>query len=96
MNKKLKLMLTALLGFSAACSTVRNAPAKGEPAPAQDADSTVQELPRMVVMYGVRAPGVKPWTANEEQSEPQRDTVAPSGRVVSPGLDPVAEEPFEE
>ena len=30
MNKKLKLALATLLGFSAACSTVKNAPAKGE------------------------------------------------------------------
>ena len=29
MNKKLKLALAALLGFSTACSTVKNAPAKG-------------------------------------------------------------------
>lgn len=94
MNKKLKLMLTALLGFSAACSTVRNAPAKGEPAPAQDADSTVQELPRMVVMYGVRMP--RQGSVDGENSVPLKDTVASARESVAPKLDPVAEEPFEE
>ena len=38
MNKKLKLALATLLGFSAACSTVKNAPAKGEGEQQQEAD----------------------------------------------------------
>ena len=37
MNKKLKLALATLLGFSAACSTVKNAPAKGEGEQQQEA-----------------------------------------------------------
>ena len=63
MNKKLKLALATLLGFSAACSTVKNAPAKGEGEQQQEAgapevrDSVAP--PRVMVMYGVRPPGQK-------------------------------------
>ncbi len=56
MNRKLKLALAALLGFSAACSSVKNASTKSEPA--QTESDTVQLAhPRIVVMYGVRVPG---------------------------------------
>lgn len=95
MNRKLKLALAALLGFSAACSTVKNAPAKGEPEAMRDADSTAQEIPpRMVVMYGVRMP--RQGSVDGVNSVPLKDTVAPARESVAPTLDPVAEEPFEE
>lgn len=94
MNKKLKLALAALLGFSAACSTVKNAPAKGEPAAAKDADTTVQEVPRMVVMYGVRMPRTQPAEGVNPASQP--DSVAADRVSTAPALDPVAEEPVEE
>ena len=71
MNKKLKLALATLLGFSAACSTVKNAPAKGEGEQQQEAgapevrDSVAP--PRVMVMYGVRPPGQK---TIDEQLDP--------------------------
>ena len=83
MNKKLKLALATLLGFSAACSTVRNAPAKGEGEQQQEAgapevrDSVAP--PRVMVMYGVRPPGQK--------------TVGPA---EDEQLDPVAERPADD
>ena len=61
MNKKLKLALAALLGFSTACSTVKNAPAKGaeeqkQETGSQEIQDSVKVPPRIVVMYGVRPP----------------------------------------
>lgn len=60
MNRKLKIALAALLGFSAACSSVKNAP-KESSGKSNDADTTVvrgypENPPRVVVMYGVRVP----------------------------------------
>lgn len=55
MNRKLKLALAALLGFSTACSTVKNASSKKTDDAAVPAD-TVEVAPRVVVMYGVRPP----------------------------------------
>ena len=60
MNRNLKLALAALLGFSAACTSVKNAP-KEDTAKTQGADTTAvkgyPEFPRrVVVMYGVRVP----------------------------------------
>lgn len=83
MNRKLKLALAALLGFSAACSSVKNVPAKGGSEQKTDAvapaDST-QELHRIIVMYGVRPPqGVKTWSESKERQAQQEQ------------LDPVAE-----
>lgn len=61
MNKKLKLALAALLGFSAACSTVKNAPTRGENGQEQESGATgvadSVSRPRIIVMYGVRYPG---------------------------------------
>ncbi len=55
MNRKLKLALAALLGFSAACSTVKNAPSKGSGDPEAMADTARIDRP-VIVMYGVRIP----------------------------------------
>lgn len=60
MNRKLKIALAALLGFSAACTSVKNAP-KEAVKQSGDADTTVvkgypENPPRIVVMYGVRVP----------------------------------------
>lgn len=94
MNRKVKLALAALLGFSAACSTVKQAP-KGEkqtaaeetPQP-QDADTALVKeqpgRPRIVLMYGVRPPlsdSVR--TKRLERERPD-------------SLPPVAENPVEE
>jgi len=57
MNRKIKLAAAALLGFSTACSSVKNTPAKGsgeqEPVGTEVQTDTVR---RIVVMYGVRTP----------------------------------------
>ena len=70
MNRNLKLALAALLGFSAACTSVKNAP-KEDTAKTQGADTTAvkgyPEFPRrVVVMYGVRPP-------HPVQSVPRQD-----------------------
>ncbi|MEG2061880.1 MAG: hypothetical protein RRY33_08505 [Alistipes sp.] len=82
MDKKWKLALAALLGFSAACSSVKNAPTKGETQQKSDtvAPSDSVRHRRVIVMYGVRAPqGVVTWS-------PAADSTAQKD-----GLDPVAE-----
>ena len=60
MNKKLKLALVALLGFSTACSSVKKAATadKKQNNEEQQVDSTKIYPPRpiRVVMYGVRPP----------------------------------------
>lgn len=65
MNKRLKLAFAALLGFSAACSSVRNTAKRSDAGPSepeQRADSaqllpTVElERPAIRVMYGVPRP----------------------------------------
>ena len=58
MNRKLKLALAALMGFSAACSTVKNAPSKGS-VDAEAASDTVSVARPIIVMYGVRPPAAK-------------------------------------
>ncbi len=55
MNRKLKLALAALLGFSAACSTVKNTPSKGSGDTKKSADTVRIDRP-VIVMYGVRIP----------------------------------------
>lgn len=53
MNRKLKLALAALLGFSTACSTVKkNAQGDSSEFPAD----SVKQVPQLVVMYGTRPP----------------------------------------
>lgn len=91
-NRKWKLALAALLGFSAACSTVRQAAQEKrgtqEPQEPQPVDTTLvregQTPPRIVLMYGVRPPlsdSVR--TKRLEQQRPD-------------SLPPVAETPSEE
>ena len=53
MNRKLKIALAALLGFSAACSSVKNAPKEKDGASGVKVESGSSN-PRIVVMYGVR------------------------------------------
>lgn len=91
MNRNLKLALAALLGFSAACTSVKNAP-REEGAKTQDADTTAvkgySEFPhRVVVMYGVRTP----W---QDSLRNERLKRLERGRPDS--LPPVAERPQEE
>ncbi|WP_295936492.1 hypothetical protein [uncultured Alistipes sp.] len=87
MNKKLKLALAALLGFSTACSAVKKTPAEGKDAQTQESDAPVVtdsvDRPQIIVMYGVRGP-VRPVVVPEVQT-PESDQ-----------LDPVAEKPVED
>lgn len=54
MTRRLKFLILSLLGFSTACSGLKNG-ARSE-TPAVDADTTAVETPRIHVMYGVRTP----------------------------------------
>ena len=88
MNRRVKLVLAALLGFSAACSSVKQA--SKESSGQQDADTALvkdQKHPaRIVLMYGVRPPlsdSVR--IKRREQLERQRPDSLP----------PVAEQPDE-
>ena len=58
MNKKLKLALASLLGFSAACSSVRNTPAQStRPEEGTEVETRIDTVEyRVVAMYGVRSP----------------------------------------
>lgn len=80
MNKRVKLAIAALLGFSAACSSVKNAPKQGEeqntPVETVEPDGPA----RIVVMYGVRPP-----------VSPSVDDASRSAEGAE--LDPVAEAP---
>lgn len=96
-NRRIKLALAALLGFSAACSTVRQAPTQTEKGSTEVAQSTAPEQqpadmaevkaqperPRVKVMYGVRPPLDSLRNRRYEQQRPD-------------SLPPVAEAPFEE
>lgn len=102
MNKRVKLALAALLGFSAACSTVKNAPARNDGArEGVQADTTaVDEAPRIMLMYGVRPPvavhipdaELDPVT--EVPGPDTLQTVTPEPATTS-GLDPIVESPEE-
>lgn len=90
MNRKLKLALAALLGFSAACSSVKNAPQESKNKQKSDevvAPARKGEQPRVVVMYGVRAPEgklvVTPSNADSLRKSPAKAQI--------PELDPVVE-----
>lgn len=100
-NRKWKLALAALLGFSTACSTVRQAPQErlaekekqaSQVKPSQQsADTTAlkaeQLPPRVVLMYGVRPPlSDSARMKRMERLERQRPDSLP----------PVAEKPVEE
>ena len=92
MNRNLKLALAALLGFSAACTSVKNAP-KEDTAKTQGADTTAvkgyPEFPRrVVVMYGVRPPGQK------TIGVPLKESAV--GPAEDEQLDPVAEKPADD
>jgi len=58
MNRKIKLAVAALLGFSAACSSVKNTPVKdaGEPSASEFGVRADTVHHRIMVMYGVRPP----------------------------------------
>ncbi len=62
MSRKFKLALAALLGFSAACSSVKNTSARDagpqEPREAEAQADTIRY--RFVCMYGVRPPRRRP------------------------------------
>lgn len=72
MDKKVKLALLALLGFSTACSTVKSG------SKSKDREITEIEQPRTVVMYGVRPPVDK-----ELEIQEQPLTLSPQQTAVS-------------
>lgn len=91
MNRNLKLALAALLGFSAACTSVKNAP-KEDTAKTQGADTTAvkgyPEFPRrVVVMYGrADAPaGQRPQRAAQTPGTRTSRFAASRGRTSAGG-----------
>ncbi len=86
MNRKLKLALAALLGFSTACSTVRNAPGsanepsdrKGDAAITDNGEPTEESVrvERIMLMYGVPSPRPVPaeQPADETPTSPEQPT----------------------
>lgn len=92
MNRKVKLALAALLGFSTACSTVKNAPGRAdETSTRKDGTSTRTEaekdsiateesarIERIMLMYGVPSPRpVQPAQPQDEQSQTPGHPVQP-------------------
>lgn len=75
MGKKLKFMLLTLLGFSAACSTVRNgagndSDGKTLPEAAEEAPEVQVDTIRTIrVLYGVRRPQLLPENGNRGREE---------------------------
>lgn len=85
--RKLKFMLAAALGFSAACSSVKNAPKQKSDDKQQLSEAvtdTVSPRPRIVVMYGVQRPGP------ERQSQQRMERMAPDS------ITPVLERPADD
>lgn len=57
MDRKIKLALLAALGFSTACSTVRNTAKDSKKSDKSATEATQKELhPQIIVMYGVPNP----------------------------------------
>lgn len=80
MGKKLKFMLLTLLGFSAACSTVRNGTGNGSdaktlPEPAGETPEVQVDTIRAIrLLYGVRRP--QPVPENEAGGREQNAKAA--------------------
>lgn len=88
MNRNLKLALAALLGFSAACTSVKNAPKEDTAKTHTTAVKGYPEFPRrVVVMYGVRTP---------RQDSVRNERLKRLERERPDSLPPVAERPQEE
>lgn len=94
MNRKLKLALAALLGFSTACSSVKNAPKKGAENQQTEADSLKGRdslRHRIIVMYGVRPPaGMRDKVQQGSQIDPvaerpEADSIPASEGQKAPG-----------
>lgn len=77
MGNKLKLAIIGLLGFSTACSTVKKSE---KPAEVQPEPETVESVPAIRVMYGVRQPDrvrmVQP--LETEEAQPEVDSIKTS------------------
>lgn len=89
MNKNIKLALISLLGFSSACSTVKNAPKTDKDA-VETSETETREHPRIMVMYGVPNPETGRVTT------PLQEKDLPVKNMEEPTLDPVAERPHPE
>lgn len=85
MDKKVKLALLALLGFSTACSTVRSGSKSREREPAEVV------RPTTIVMYGVRPP-VQEDKAGELREKPLTAAPVPDSDAAAPVLDEVRPE----
>ena len=97
MSRRLKWSILALLGFSTACSSVKNT-VQNDPATAEQGDSTAvggKERTQIIVMYCVRPPAGDPLrdqSPAERVEYPQQhadwdpaDSGAPAGDTVQHG-----------
>ena len=87
MGKKLKFMLLTLLGFSAACSTVRNGAGNGNegktlPESAEEAPEVQVDTIRVIrLLYGVRRP--RPVPENEAGGREQNGAATADAPAAS-------------
>jgi len=104
MNKKAKLAFLSLLGFSAACSTVKNAPKENRSAAREEtqdlSSDTVSVVPSIRVMYGVRRPiplrtaggaALSEMDPVVEETGPDSEEPVAQEPATTSGLDPVVE-----
>ncbi len=80
MGRKIKIAIATLLGFSTACSSVKNTPKqKEEPQPEQTVKSEQDSIPpRMKLMYGVPSPDGRMAIPLEEVQTPSEEAQDPA------------------
>lgn len=83
MNKKIKLAMLAMLGFSTACSTSKRSAKSGAPE-TEAQPSEVIEHPRIQVMYGVRPPVQVEVDTPQTELLPETDAKAEASRNNEP------------
>lgn len=95
MNRKLKLALAALLGFSGACSSVKNTPKSADPQASGIEVEKNDTTRRIMVMYGVRNPRTGNVATPLPESKKAQDSLRkPVNRhPAHVEVDPVAEQP---
>lgn len=75
MSKRMKLALLALLGFSTACSTVKNGTKTGSDNITTEESINPDSMPRIRVLYGAPTPrDIKP--VQSEGTTPDTDSEA--------------------
>lgn len=89
MTDKLKYLFAALLGFSTACSSVRNTPVKDRTEAGDAVKADTVRRPHIVVMYGARPP-MDNSQSRQRMERMQQDSIAP---VLEQPADDMPEKP---